>query len=301
MPDGTETVSKREKNVPVIPQPEKAVPVTVGSLVTNKVPLAAELEALFASAEAGQIDETLKKVEVVQSNLADSDALALLNWSIGPRPTAMFDDAWHAITNNAWNKLRNQEKLVKEFVPKLSQFFRGPSASYVMKDYSIQHLGSHLEEQYTRLSQSDRAMVLAILKEGAAMKEQGFAGTALYSLQRVKEKVVDEAPNLTKELNQIALDLLTDSKTAKHAKISAIQIVLENGDKRGLDQARKIAADITSEPLLRAPAIAYLGCFGTQDDAKLLQTVSEGCSDQRLLSALTPAIAKLTGPVSISK
>ena len=281
-------------------RPEPVVPVAaavpappVAEPQAPAVPLHPELVAFLENAEAGEIQAALLKVEKLNDKLSATDTEALLKWSVGPRPEKIDEDAWFALVNDSWNALRRQSSLVPGFAPTLAAFFRNPATPYVLRDYSIQHLGGHLEEDFAKLDPAQRTTIFRALQDAAAMRGQGFAGTALYSLQGVKTQSAKDAPTLGENLAQLALALLADPSANNLARISAFQIAIENADPRAAVHARRIAADTTSEPMLRAPAIAYLGRLGTPDDAKLLQSIHNGCSDRRLLGALNPALAKL--------
>ncbi len=257
--------------------------------------------AFFAMAEAGQIQAALLSLAKLTDQLSKSDADALLRWSVGTRPAKVGPEAWYAVVNDVWNVLRRQSNREADLIPALLTFFRSPATPYVLRDYSVQHIGAFLREDFDSLGAAQRSAALSLLKEAALMRDHAFAGTALYALKSVLPKLSNEMAAVKEELAQAALALLADPVANNLARISAFQIVIETADSRGAVHARRIAADVGSAPMLRAPAIAYLGRFGTPEDAALLRSIREGCSDLRLIGALNPALARLTDPTPASK
>ncbi len=257
------------------------------------VPLHPSVLDLLQKGGSGDLQGALVAAEKLSPQLSPSDSAALLQWTTGPRPEKLYDDAWFGLVNDVWNALRRQRAPAPELAPALIAFFRDPATPYVLRDYSIQHLGSYLEDDFAKLDTTQRNAILNTFLQAASMRSQGFAGTALYSLQSLRPQLSKDSPAFAENLAQAALALLADPAANKLARISAFQIAIENADPRALIHARRIAADPSGEPMLRAPAIAYLGRLGTSEDANLLKSIHDGCSDRRLLGALNPALAKL--------
>lgn len=251
---------------------------------------------------------TAAAAEKLPDSLNPGDSRILLAFSLGPRPEKLDSASWDVVVNNIWNALRRQKTPPPEFACELMRFFRAPSTGYVLKDYAVQHLGgwldSGLPEGEGEPDPAMRKVVLAFLVEVAAMHGEGFSGTALYALERaIRPGGADEMSDpmlaamktsFVSPLQDAALALVNDKATAPPAQISALQILIAGKDLRGLHSARRIAVDSSAPPMLRASAIACIGALGAGADLALLNAIAMGCTDDRLLAALRPALERIS-------
>ncbi len=188
----------------------------------------------------------------------------------------------NALKNDVANALVNQKQPLSDFGNRLIEMHNNPDLHQVWRDYCIQFLAS----RYKRArKQEERKRIKKTLRQ-AADKDWTIAGTALLSLERLGTAVDRE------KLGRKALEVASDDNANSAARISALQVCAETGEKKVLPLARELAGSNEAGVPLRVSAIGVIGLLGNTSDSELLRDHSES-SDVRLRTAARKAIQRV--------
>jgi hypothetical protein len=190
----------------------------------------------------------------------------------------------HAFKNDIANILGAQDELPSDLSAHLILMYSDRSQDNVWRDYCIQHLSGCLDRAK---EPAERKAIQDTLWKATDEKGRSIAGTALIALRRsVNQPDVDKSKVAAR-----ALELVTDPKCGHLAKITALQMCAELGEKVVLPTAREIADSGSGVPL-RMSAIAAIGTVGGKDDKALLDKYAAS-SDVRLRKSARSALSRL--------
>lgn len=193
----------------------------------------------------------------------------------------------NALKNEVLNALKRQSGFENELAEILMDMHKAPGTGVVWKDYCIQHLGGLFE----KLEADLRRQAAELFFRATDVKDGSLCGTALIALKtNVGFPEVDE-----KRVRELALQVANPSSDWETpARITAIQICAQFGEKAILPDIRRIMSDEGSDTMLRMSAIAAIGALGNEGD---LQTVARlsGHNDFRIKRAALAAEKRIKG------
>ena len=167
---------------------------------------------------ARDFESRLDAIGRLGCHLAASDIAVLYRYLLDPA-----DEPWlqpgqsYALKNDILNALRAQSQPPPELTRLLVNLYGNTSQPVVMRDYALQHIAPW----YARAGASERAELIATLEAASREHAQGYAGTALIALVRVRrENGTACGSSLT---NQI-LELVHDNAANLCARIAAVQL-----------------------------------------------------------------------------
>jgi hypothetical protein len=189
----------------------------------------------------------------------------------------------NALKNDVANALKMQKTMPADLPARLMAMFGDRSHDEVWRDYCIQHLG----DVYPSIADTAvRAQVRRVLWSAADERKGSIPGTALIALSnQVGQEGFGKARIAAK-----ALEMVREPSCGEPARITALQICANLGERAVLPDARRLAAD-GSTPI-RVSAIACVGTLGDASDLEWLRK-DESASDIRLKTAARAAMGKL--------
>lgn len=229
--------------------------------------------------------ERINAVKTLSRTLSTNDITALYGFlacKAGEDNT--LPGELNALKNDVVNALKMQQVMPSSLAGCLMTMYGDPSHDVVWRDYCIQHLG----DLYSEIKEKEvQSRALGILWAAADEKQGSIPGTALIALFGNagaegfgKDKIAVKA-----------LEMVRAPAYGEPARITALQIAAQLGEKLVLPDARKLAVD-GSIPV-RVSAMACLGLLGDKSDLQLLKD-SQASTDLRLRTASQAAIKKLS-------
>lgn len=152
----------------------------------------------------------------------------------------------------------------------------------VWRDYCIQHLGANLEN----FAPAVRRECVKLFYRKTRKSKAGIAGTALIALSNASELHEVDIERVARR----AYEVVADEKMGP-ARMTALQICVENGFSKALPLARELA-DSASDINLRASALAAVGILGGAEDVALLERSAKS-GLYRVRTAAKAALARL--------
>ncbi len=228
--------------------------------------------------------------------LSAEDRESLLAFLGQGQPEGMEPGEWEERVNEVLNLLRSQSGEVPGLVETMLRM-AAEDTNPVLRMYALQHIAMWIPDEP---SEESREAMMGYLRKLSLLPDDPLAGSAvlfLSDLERVGKLPKGFAPDGT--IAVTALRIASDATASADVRISALHACVDQGVGESMANrrpeiaatARKIAADASLMIPLRKAAIHTIGMFGTQDDVKLLEPLSEKAP--ALADATSPAIGKL--------
>ncbi len=217
----------------------------------------------------------------LQDQCGETDVRALYKMLAAGCPQGEVVEHWYVIANDIINQLLAYETDANRFRTFFVGLLEDPNQPEVIRDYSVQCLGSWLNP---RAEQNDASLlpapsaentgeilrVLAAVTISPELGQTSIPGTSLMMLVDLKRAGTncDEAVALLKPW---LIQALGEGSSLSHpVRISAVTAaaILSPDDFR--QALRKIAYDEKGSPALRLPAVAALGYAGDAEDSPKL-------------------------------
>jgi len=189
----------------------------------------------------------------------------------------------NALKNSVLNVLGSQREPPADYANNLMAMYYDRGHDSVWRDYCIQHLGGW----YARAGEKEKQAIAATLWDATKETKLGIAGTALIALA----SNCDDSGIDTARVAERALTLGTSAECGTLAKITALQICAQLGERKVLPTARSIAGS-RSAVTLRMSAIAAVGTLGDESDKPMLSKYAAS-TDVRLRKAARSALSRL--------
>jgi hypothetical protein len=187
-------------------------------------------------------------------------------------------DQKYVLVNEIQDVLQEQKEPPPDFTETLLAVYRDRTQDEVIRDYTVQHLGTWYERA------PDKRPIRDALWEATGETQSSVAGTALLALSNISDSDRDR-------LAQTALQIAMDEQSGVAARITALQICAQLGVREAAPIARELA-QLASPVSLRVSAIATLGALGDGNDSAFLQRLAEG-TDLRVQPAARVALKRL--------
>jgi HEAT repeat protein len=215
------------------------------------------------------------------TEMSQQDVLALCDYLREGCKTddSLTPDQKYVLVNEIQDALQEQKEPPPGFTETLLAVYRDRMQDEVVRDYSVQHLGSWYERA------PDKRPIREALWEATSETGNSIAGTALLALSNISDSDPDR-------LAQTALRIVTVEQSGVPARMSALQVCSQLSVKEANPVARTIIAQPGNDVSLRISAIAALGSLGSAGDLSALQQLAEG-TDLQMQPAARAALKRL--------
>ncbi len=218
----------------------------------------------------------------LQDQCGETDIRALYKMLAAGCPQGEVEEHWYVIANDIINQLLAYETDANRFHTFFVGLLEDPSQPEVIRDYSVQCLGSWLNPSAAQNGASllpapstentaEILRVLAATTISPELEQTSIPGTSLMllvDLKRAGTVNCDEAVALLKPwLNQALGEGSSLSHPVRVSAVTAAAILSPDDFRPAL---RKIAYDEKGNPALRLPAVAALGYAGDAEDSPKL-------------------------------
>ena len=254
-------------------------------LLTVPVEIPQSMAVVIGAGDSTDYHTRLKAVHALGKELSDNEVsalLVLLNRKKGDDDLPL--EQVNALKNDIVNVLKAQTRKPLDLANNLMAMYYDKSHDGVWRDYCVQHLGDF----YLQIDNAGELKLARNLFWVATHEtDSSIAGTALIALANN----IDQSDVTREAVANTSLLLSADPKCGELAKITALQICANLGEKKVLPTARQIADSTASVPL-RISAIAALGTLGDESDRALLGKYAAS-TDTRLRTAAQSALKRL--------
>lgn len=201
--------------------------------------------------------------------------------------------ALNALKNAAVQKLIDQREMDDDLSDFIIEMYNNPEHDDLWRDYCIQFLPEcHAKKWPMGASPTDHSamrIIDAIWVAASETDSGSIPGTALLALNRMSriEPIIDK-----QRLSNLALDYVKRDDVTVEARISAMQICGQLGQKSVLPTARELAQGAVKIPL-RMASIASIGDLGSSADISFLEGILSSERSKYVRVACESALAKI--------
>jgi hypothetical protein len=225
--------------------------------------------------------------------LLAEDAKELLSFLGQGQPEGLASGEWEERVNEILNLLRSQSGEVTGLAETMLKM-AAEDPNPILRMYALQHIAMWIPDEP---SAESREAMIDHLRKLSLLPNDPLAGSAVLFLSDLERG--GSIANRRPEIAETALRIASDATASPDVRIAALHACVDQGVGEGMANrrpeiaatARLIAADTSLMIPLRKAAIHTIGMFGTQEDVKLLEPLSEQAP--ALADAISPAIGKL--------
>ncbi len=207
--------------------------------------------------------QRLEILHRLSTGLSSTDAAALLDFAVLPKPDGLPEVYWHALVNDIFDLLLRMKNPPGGTDGELIRA-AAENPDPVLRDYALQKLG-HLMRR-SSLPDALRAKALEAVKNSAGTAGRNMQGTALLTWQRL------ETGPASSEFRKAVMACLQSSEATGPARTAAFQAGSAAGMRETAPAARQALQNPRSATPLKLSALAALGIAGTTEDATLLRS-----------------------------
>lgn len=182
-------------------------------------------------------------------------------------------------------RLEKQEKMLPEYIDRLTNISLDKDIDGDLRGYAMQHLRS----AYRGVDDRQREKLQEVYYKGLEDTSTDVAGTALLALVNLSEDYTGFDEN---RIQEAALKIASDPKVQAAIRITAVQLCGQLHIPESLYLARNLAIG-SNETALRLAAIGTIGEMGTGEDLALLEKIKDDEKHKILFIAVEVAENKI--------